>query len=527
MHLESVSTDRYCDDAAAQRGALILEEERTLSVWQSAKLHWRALLICSVSFTAGMLFGYDTVVNGASISMPAFFIYYGSIGPTGPYLPSIWTSLWTAMSALCQSLAAFTIGFVMDRYGRKWPACAAGALTMIGTAVQYTSHSRGSLLAGKMVNGLGVGASLAVATSYASEVAPMKLRGPIQSGLVLFTVLMQGVALGVIRALVPNINPQAFRDVFAMQWAVGAIVMIAFALAPESPVYLITNHHLAKAHKVMTKIYGPNSDIDARLANLIKTIRDEQSQHELESGTYFECFKGKDLKRTLTVIFLYTTSNFGGAAFLAQSIYFLIIAGLPAIHAFDVSIGGFGLACIIIVSSWFVGDRIRRRTGVMVGLVINFAGMLVVGCLYYSKTTGSLWAIAVIMNLLISLGTSLLQGMGWPIAAELSSYRLRAKTISAGVIAQTLSTWITLFTVPYMYNVDSGNLGARTGFVFAGLSLILIAIGWFVIPDTTGMTADEIDHAYIQNVSPRHFSKSVVALIPADVKTDHLSEVNV
>lgn len=130
-------------------------------------------------------------------------------------------------------------------------------------------------------------------------------------------------------------------------------------------------------------------------------------------------------------------------------------------------------------------------------------------------------------NLLISLGTSLLQGMGWPIAAELSSYRLRAKTISAGVIAQTLSTWITLFTVPYMYNVDSGNLGARTGFVFAGLSLILIAIGWFVIPDTTGMTADEIDHAYIQNVSPRHFSKSVVALIPADVKTDHLSEVNV
>lgn len=46
MHLESVSTDRYCDDAAAQRGALILEEERTLSVWQSAKLHWRALLIC-------------------------------------------------------------------------------------------------------------------------------------------------------------------------------------------------------------------------------------------------------------------------------------------------------------------------------------------------------------------------------------------------------------------------------------------------------------------------------------------------
>jgi hypothetical protein len=46
MHLESVSPNRYYDDAAAQRGAAILEEERTLGVWQSAKLHWRALLIC-------------------------------------------------------------------------------------------------------------------------------------------------------------------------------------------------------------------------------------------------------------------------------------------------------------------------------------------------------------------------------------------------------------------------------------------------------------------------------------------------
>jgi MFS family permease len=329
--------------------------------------------------------------------MPAFFIYYGDIGPTGPYLPSIWTSLWTAMSALCQSLAAFIIGLFMDRYGRKWPACAAGAITIVGTAVQYTSQSRGSLLAGKMVNGLGVGASLAAATSYASEVAPMRLRAPVQSGLVLFTVLMQGVALGIIRALVPNVEPQAFRDVFAMQWAVGGIVMIAFALAPESPVFLITKNRLEQARSVMTKIYGPNNDVDARLANLIKTIRDEQSQHELDTGSYMECFKGKDLKRTMTVVFLYTTSNFAGAAFLAQSIYFLIIAGLPAIHAFDVSIGGFGLACVIIVASWFVGDKIRRRTGVLAGLACSIIGMLTVGCLYYSKVTGALWAIAVIM----------------------------------------------------------------------------------------------------------------------------------
>jgi len=222
----------------------------------------------------------------------------------------------------------------------------------------------------------------------------------------------------------------------------------------------------------------------------------------------------------LTVVFLYATANLGGAAFLSQSIYFLIIAGLPAIHAFDISIGGFGLACIIIVCTWFIGDKIRRRTGVLAGLILNFFMMLIVGCLYYNSSTGSLWGIAVLMNIDISLQTSLLQGMGWPIAAELSSYRLRAKTISIGIISQTFSTWLMLFVVPYMYNIDSGNLGARTGFVFASMTLVLIAVAYFLIPDTTGLTAEEIDHAYTSKVPTRAFQKSVIEMPMVDRKTD-------
>jgi hypothetical protein len=196
---------------------------------------------------------------------------------------------------------------------------------------------------------------------------------------------MQGVALGIIRSFVPNVAQQAFRNVFAIQWAVGFILILAFAVTPESPVYLINNHKFEKAHKVMTLIYGKDNDPDARLAYLIKIIR-EENHSEHERGTYFDCFKGTDLKRTLTVMLL------------SQSIYFLITAGLPAIHSFDVSIGGFGLACIIIVASWFVGEYIHRRTGFLVGLAVNFICMLIVGCLYYSKAKGALWAIAVVMS---------------------------------------------------------------------------------------------------------------------------------
>lgn len=43
-----------------------------------------------------------------------------------------------------------------------------------------------------------------------------------------------------------------------------------------------------------------------------------------------------------------------------------------------------------------------------------------------------------------------------------------------------------------MYNIDSGNLGAKTGFVFAGTSVLLFCISWFVVPETSGLTVEEI-----------------------------------
>ena len=79
------------------------------------------------------------------------------------------------MSALIQAIGAFVVRFFLNGFGRKWPAVVGGILTFAGTAVHFTSVSRGALLAGKMVNCLGVGAVMAAATSYASEVRSQKI----------------------------------------------------------------------------------------------------------------------------------------------------------------------------------------------------------------------------------------------------------------------------------------------------------------------------------------------------------------
>ncbi|KAJ5379718.1 MFS general substrate transporter [Penicillium cataractarum] len=512
LQVEDISKldhDPFYSKQSAHRGALLEEEERQLTIWQSAKAHKFALLICCIPFCGASLYGYDSIVNGATLSMPAFLLYFGDIDASGAYLPSIWTSLWNAMSLLCQAVGAFFIGFITDKYGRKWPACCSAMLTIAGTAMQYTADSRGLLLGGKMVNGFGIGAVTAVSATYASEIAPLKLKGPVQQALVLFYVFMMALGLGVIRIYVPDMSLHSFRTVFAIQWAVGGLTIIAYALAPESPNYLIAKGQLRRAHKVMSLLHGKDNSIDDRLTYLNKVILEEHERKESEAGSYIDCFKGPDLRRTLTVIFLYTAQNWGGAALLAQSIYFLIIAGLPSIHAFDVSIGGFALSLIIIVLSWLFNDKASCRNVLLVACVLNFLIMLVIGVLYYVPGDGAVWGIAVLMNVLISFQTSLFLGMGYRIAADVASYRLRAKTLSVGVVSQAFIAWLTQFTVPYMYNVDSGNLGARTGFVFAGFSVLLIAGTWFIVPETTNLTAAEIDQAYKDHVPVRKFQSYI------------------
>ncbi len=147
----------------------------------------------------------------------------------------------------------------------------------------------------------------------------------------------------------------------------------------------------------MTKLYSSRFSLDDRLAYLAKTISEEQEQQRISAGSYFDCFQGTNLKRTLTVMFLYSTANLGGAAFLSQSIYFLLTLGLPPVHVFDISIGGFALAIVIIVLTGVVGKFLSRRTMLLAGCLINLVFLLVIGCLYYAPGMGPAWAVAVLM----------------------------------------------------------------------------------------------------------------------------------
>jgi MFS family permease len=351
------------------------------------------------AFLAGGVFGYDSVINGASISMPAFLLYFGEHTATGSlFVPSIWASMWTAMSYLLQAIGGFGIGFVSDRIGRKWACVGSACISVVGVGVQFAATSRGMLLGGKMINGLAIGCIFASATSWASEISPLRLRGPIQSGIVLFMVLMQAIGLVTIRVYIQNMSPSAFRTIFALQWIWPVSAGLFFIIVPESPMFLVQKGNTTAARKALTRLYGSDNHIDARLALLCKQVDQECSQAEVHGNAgYLELFWGTNLKRTFTVFWLFLAAGLNGASLLSQNTYFLTIAGLEAIHAFDVGIGGFGLAIIAIVFSWFYMEKFGRRSIWLAGVAVNIVTMAAIGGLYYSTSKGSLWAVAILM----------------------------------------------------------------------------------------------------------------------------------
>ncbi|CAG8951716.1 hypothetical protein HYFRA_00005516 [Hymenoscyphus fraxineus] len=512
-HLELALTASSKDELARQ-GEELEELEKSYGVWESCKQNKLALFYILAAYSCAAAWGYDSIANTATLALPSFQRYFGvRMDETDSYyLESIWTSLWASMTGLGQVVGSVIAGPISQRIGRRYTAMGSGTVSVLGVTLQYLATQNGVLLAGKIINGAAVGGLLSIGTTYASEISPPRLRGILLGGMPYFAIVMQSIGLGVIRILVPNFSPISFRIALGLQWLVGGIPIIFFFFVPESPNYLLLRDRAPEARRAASRLYNPQT-VPARIAHLENSIYTELPKaRELSQASYLDCFRGTDLKRTLTVCLLMFGNGLNGSAFLTQNLYFLDIAGLPTIRGFDINIGGFALALVVIPLSWMFGDRIGSRTLYLIGVSGNIIGMAVVGGLgYVTDNKGVIWAVAVLLNLLISwqLVTSFM--VSWTMAPELSSYRLRQPTQSIGICMQALTSWFFAFVTPYMYNIGpgSGNLGAKTGFVFAGTSILLGIMAWLWLPETRGLSTEELDRLYEERVSPREFGREV------------------
>src|SRR5437763_4871327 len=217
--------------------------------------------IVAVATTGGFLFGYDSgAVNGTQDGLTqAFGLVKGSWSPTNGL------GFTVASLLIGCFIGAFFAGRLADLMGRRNTMMLAAALFLVGALVQGAASAQLIFVIARICGGMAVGAASVLSPAYISEVAPANIRGR------LTTIQQIMIIIGLTIAFVVNYflaaaagvstatfwgGIAAWRWMFLMQAIPAAIFLLALAMIPESPRYLVSKGREEHARSVLTKLFG-------------------------------------------------------------------------------------------------------------------------------------------------------------------------------------------------------------------------------------------------------------------------------
>ncbi|KAJ5084385.1 hypothetical protein NUU61_008964 [Penicillium alfredii] len=450
-----------------------------------------------------LLSGYDNVIVGSITSAPQFQKDFGEwYAPTRKYIiPSKWLSLWSSMSTVGQIVGALFAGPWQDRAGRRWPLAMASVFSAVGVTIIYVSNlpeglnaRRSLFLVGEIIQGIALGVATTTAQTYISETVPTSLRGSAMALFPTFALTGQLVGAIVIFMSSEGNSHNSYLAAFGSMWPFSAIPFFMAILIPQSPAYLIQKQDPAGAYRSLRKLHTAAQDCGQLVQALQQSLAVKTGLKH--TTPYRDCFRGTDRRRSLITAFAAGLPPLFGLSLLSSASYFLQVVGMESGKSMIMLVVGIAVGLSANGVGIWLASRAGRRILTMISLSITTAlwlGMGIAGC--WSGTV-TVWYTSLTMMAII-----VVCGMGvWPasyaIVGETSSLRLRAKTQSIGHLTVNGLTIVFSVVLPYIYNSDAGNLGAKTGFVYSALCLVSLAGTWWAVPEMKGRTAAEIDHMF-------------------------------
>ena len=104
----------------------------------------------------------------------------------------------------------------------------------------------------------------------------------------------------------------AYRIPFAIQWIWPIPLIVLIHFAPESPWFLVRAGRLEEAAKMVARIQKKGSKVNPKdtVAMMVRTNEHEKAVQE--GASYWDCFKGSNLRRTEIACFAWASQNLAG-----------------------------------------------------------------------------------------------------------------------------------------------------------------------------------------------------------------------
>jgi SP family general alpha glucoside:H+ symporter-like MFS transporter len=135
-------------------------------------------------------------------------------------------------------------------------------------------------------------------------------------------------------------------------------------------------------------------------------------------------------------------------------------------------------------------------------LLLFIIGFLDLG----AHSTGQIWAQATCMDLWTFTYQMTVGPVAFTIISEVSSTRLRGRTIAVATAVQAAAGIVFTIAIPFMLNANEANWRGKAGFFFGGVSLICFIWCFLRIPESKGRTFEELDIMFDLKVPARGFS---------------------
>jgi SP family galactose:H+ symporter-like MFS transporter len=438
----------------------------------TAKAH--TALVAGVAAMAGLMFGLDIgVISGAEQWIQKEFAV------SDQAIERI-----VGAMMLGAALGALGAGWLSFALGRKRSLILGGVLFVLGSLLCALAWSPQALIGARLVLGLAIGIATFAAPMYIAEIAPEEKRGA------MITSYQLMITIGI---LVAFLSDTAFSASGAWRWMLGIIAVpgVLFLLGvfvlPDSPRWLVLRGRAAEAEQVLLKLRGNADAVKRELAEIAESNQTQQlGWHLFQQNSNFRRSVGLgvllQIMQQLTgmnVVMYYAPRIFGqmGYATGAQ-MWFTAIVGLTNVLATLIALG--------------LVDRWGRRPILFVGFAVMAVGLGAVGALLNAGAAAQgTQLFAVGMLLVFIVGFAMSAGpLVWTLCSEIQPLHGR----DFGIGASTLTNWIANMLVGASFLTLLDTFGtAQTFWLYAGLNVVFLLVTFWLVPETRGVTLEQIE----------------------------------
>ena len=440
-----------------------------------------------VAAIGGILFGYDTAVISGTTSIVK-----------NQFQLTDMMEGWYVGCALIGSIAGVLVaGSLSDYLGRKLTMLISAALFSISAIGCAVCGSFDSLVAFRIIGGVGIGIVSIVSPIYISEVSPAKIRGTLVSlyqlavtiGFLL-AYLMNWVidangSLSVAGNLWTNMwNCEMWRGMLGSETLPALLFFSIIFFIPESPKWLIVNGKLDKASRVLNKIYATSDEVQEEIKITRESLQGE------DKGKWSDLLKPGILLAVLAGSAIAILGQFMGVnAVLYYGPKIFSEAGFDNPMFSTVLVGV--VNCVTTVLAVFIIDRVGRKQLIYWGVSGMIICLLAIG-IYFAWGSalglGNAFMLTFFLAYVFCCAISI-SAIVFVLLSEMYPNSVRGRAMSIAGFA----LWIGTYLIGQLTPVLLGWSQAGTFFLFAVMCVPYMLIMWKVIPETTGKTLEEIE----------------------------------